>query len=169
MLKPLERGQEFEVIAELAAPLPGALITGMMGVPVSERAIFTGWADDLVAGNSTLGEPEHVMGACSKISTGSTLVASQIRIWPSGRACTSVSDAVARLEARQVLTGVLRRAPECRVTTAELPWRRGFFVRGLEELSISLASVSHVTPRYRIASAYDHPLFSAVSGAWGTS
>jgi hypothetical protein len=37
---------------------------------------------------------------------------------------------------RHALAGVLRRAPEYRVTTAKPRLRGGFFVRGLEELSI---------------------------------
>jgi hypothetical protein len=34
------------------------------------------------------------------------------------------------------LAGVLRRAPDYRVSTEDLEWRGGFFLRGLEALSI---------------------------------
>jgi cytochrome P450 len=57
MLEPLERGQEFDVLSGLAEPLPGAVISAMMGVPVRDREMFTGWADDLVSGNSSLATP----------------------------------------------------------------------------------------------------------------
>ena len=63
MLEPLERGQEFDVLSGLAEPLPGAVISAMMGVPGSDREMFTGWADDLVSGNSFLATPELAAAA----------------------------------------------------------------------------------------------------------
>ena len=275
MLEPLERGQEFDVVAGLAEPLPGAVITGMMGVPVSDRAMFTGWADDLVAGNSALASPEQgeravvagqalrkyfaglvalrrespaddlitrlieansggklneseLLSACVHLLFGGletttnfignallalaeepeqrkrlvddptlmpTALEELLRLVgpPQGMLRAVVEDtelagqklaaddrmllligcanrdervfdapnrldlgrdpnphlafgfgvhfclgaAVARLEARHALAGVLRRAPEYSVTTEELRWRGGFFIRGLEELSIT--------------------------------
>jgi cytochrome P450 len=44
--------------------------------------------------------------------------------------------AVARLETRHALAGVLRRTPEYRIATEDPEWRGGFFLRGLEALSI---------------------------------
>lgn len=274
MLKPLEDGQEFDVIADFAAPLPGAVITAMMGVPVSDRAMFTSWADDLVAGNSMVASPEQadravvagqalrnyfadmievrrkapaddlitnfieanaggelneseLLSNCVHLLFGGmetmtnyignallalseepnerkrlvddpglmpTAVEELFRlVGPPQAMLRAVVDdtefggrrlaaedrivlligcanrdervfndpnrlelgrsvnphlafgsgvhfclgaAVARLEARHALMGVLRRAPEYQVTTAELRWRDGFFIRGLKELSI---------------------------------
>jgi hypothetical protein len=275
MLEPLERGQEFDVLRGLAEPLPGAVITAMMGVPASDRAMFTGWADDLVAGNSALASPElgdravaagqalrnyfaglielrrespaddlvtrliesnsggqltesELLSSCVLLLFGGlettthlignallalaenpeqrkrlvddptlmpTAVEELLRLAgpPQGMLRAVVEDtelggqqlaaddrillligcanrdervfaaadeldlgrnpnphlafafgvhfclgaAVARLEARHALAGVLRRAPEYRVATKELRWRGGFFIRGLEELSIT--------------------------------
>ena len=274
MLEPLERGQEFDVFNGLAEPLPGAVITGMMGIPVSDRPMFTGWADDLVAGNSAVASPElgeqavvagqalrdyfatlialrrespaddlitrliesnsdgqlnesELLSACvlllfGGLETTTNLIANSLLVLaenpeqrkrltddpallptaveellrfvgpPQGMLRAVVADtelagqklaaddrimlligcanrdertfdapneldlgrdpnphlalafgihfclgaAVARLEARHALAGVLRRAPEYRVSTQELRWRGGFFIRGLEELSI---------------------------------
>ena len=275
MLEPLERGQEFDVLRGLAEPLPGAVITAMMGVPASDRVMFTGWADDLVAGNSPLAPPElgdravaagqalrnyfaslielrrespaddlvtrliqsnsggqlkesEMLSSCVLLLFGGlettthlignallalaehpeqrkrlvdaptlmpTAVEELLRFAgpPQGMLRAVVEDtelggqkltaddrillligcanrdervfdapheldlgrnpnshlafafgvhfclgaAVARLEARHALAGVLRRAPEYRVTTEEPRWRGGFFIRGLEELSIT--------------------------------
>jgi cytochrome P450 len=275
MLEPLDRGQEFDVLRGLAEPLPGAVITAMMGVPASDRAMFTGWADDLVAGNSPLASPElgdravaagqalrnyfagliglrrespaddlvtrliesnsggqltesELLSSCVLLLFGGlettthlignallalaenpeqrkrlvddptlmpTAVEELLRLAgpPQGMLRAVVEDtelggqklaaedrillligcanrdervfaaadeldlgrnpnphlafafgvhfclgaAVARLEARHALAGVLRRAPEYRVATKELRWRGGFFIRGLEELSIT--------------------------------
>jgi pimeloyl-[acyl-carrier protein] synthase len=274
MLEPLERGQEFDVLNGLAEPLPGVVITAMMGVPGSDREMFTGWADDLVAGNSPLATPElgeravaagqnlrnyfadliaqrrespaddlvtrlieansdgalnesELLSSCVLLLFGGlettrnlignsllalfddpeqrkrlvgdpalmpTAVEELLRfVGPAqGMLRAVVEDteldgqrlaaddrlllmigcgnrderafdnpdrldlgrdpnphlafafgvhfclgaAVARLEVRHALAGVLRRAPEYRVTTDEVRWRGGFFIRGLEELSI---------------------------------
>jgi cytochrome P450 len=274
MLEPLERGQEFDVLRGLAEPLPGAVITAMMGVPGGDRETFTGWTDDLVAGNSPLATPElgeravaagqalrnyfagliahrrespaddlitrlieangggelnesELLSSCVLLLFGGletttnlignallalfedpeqrkrlvvdpalmpTAVEELLRFVgpPQGMLRAVVEDtelagqklaaddrlllmigcanrderafeapdridlgrdpnphlafafgvhfclgaAVARLEVRHALAGVLRRAPEYRVTTEEPRWRGGFFIRGLEELSI---------------------------------
>jgi cytochrome P450 len=275
LLEPLERGQDFDVFEGLAESLPGAVITGMMGVPPSDRPMFTRWADDLVAGNSALATPElgeqavasgqalrdyfasliedrrqspaddlitrliecnsdgqmnqaELLSACvlllfGGLETTTNLIGNSLLVLaenpeqrtglvqdptlmptaveellrlvgpPQGMLRSVVTDtelagqklaegdrillligcanrdeqvfdgpneldlgrdpnphlalafgihfclgaAVARLEARHALAGVLRRAPEYRVTTKELRWKGGFFIRGLEELSIT--------------------------------
>jgi hypothetical protein len=275
MLEPLERGEDFDVFKGLAEPLPGAVITTMMDVPVSDRPMFTGWADDLVAGNSALATPElgeravvagqalrdyfaslielrraspaddvitrliesnsggdlnqsELLSSCvlllfGGLETTTNLIANALLTLadfpqqrkrladdptliptaveellrlvgpPQGMLRAVVADtelagqklaaddrvllligcanrdervfdapneldvtrdpnphlalafgvhfclgaAVARLEARHALAGVLRRAPQYRVTTSEPRWRAGFFIRGLEELSIT--------------------------------
>jgi cytochrome P450 len=274
MLEPLEPGQEFDVLGGLAQPLPGAVITRMMGVPASDREMFTCWADDLVAGNSPLATPElgeravvagqalrsyfaslidarrdspaddlvtrliesngggelnesellsscvlllfggletttHLIGnallalaqdpeqrrrliddpammptaieellrfvgppqgmlravventelADQKLAAGDRIVLligcanRDERVFDAphrldlGRAPNPhlafgfgthfcLGAAVARLETRHALAGVLRRAPDYRVSTEDLEWRGGFFLRGLEALSI---------------------------------
>jgi cytochrome P450 len=263
------------VFEGLAESLPGAVITGMMGVPPSDRPIFTRWADDLVAGNSALATPElgdravvsgqalrdyfasliehrrqspaddlitrliecnsdgqmnqaELLSACvlllfGGLETTTNLIANSLLVLaenpeqrkrlvedpalmptaveellrlvgpPQGMLRAVVTDtelagqklaagdrillligcanrdeqvfdgpngldlgrdpnphlalafgihfclgaAVARLETRHALAGVLRRAPDYRVTTEELRWKGGFFIRGLEELSIT--------------------------------
>jgi cytochrome P450 len=48
------RGDEFDLVEEIAYPLPVIVISEMLGVPPKDRADFKRWSDDVVA---TLGGP----------------------------------------------------------------------------------------------------------------
>src|SRR5215472_9367559 len=45
----LERGPEFDLIADLAYPLPVIVIAELLGVPAEDRATFHGWSATLAA------------------------------------------------------------------------------------------------------------------------
>lgn len=49
LLQPARPGADFDVIANLAYPLPTIVIAEMLGVPASDRAAFKRWSDALTA------------------------------------------------------------------------------------------------------------------------
>lgn len=48
----LHRGESFDVVRDLAIPLPMTIIAEMIGIPPSDRACFKRWSDEMVAGVS---------------------------------------------------------------------------------------------------------------------
>jgi cytochrome P450 len=50
LLDRVERRREMDLIADLALPVPATLICEMLGVPVEDRDVFTGWTADATHG-----------------------------------------------------------------------------------------------------------------------
>lgn len=61
LLDRVEANGEMDVIADLALPLPSALICEMLGVPVEDRATFTVWTADATHGLAAQMSPPDVV------------------------------------------------------------------------------------------------------------
>ena len=48
----LDRGESFDIVRDLAIPLPVTIIAEMLGIAGDRRADFKRWSDDLIAGSS---------------------------------------------------------------------------------------------------------------------
>jgi cytochrome P450 len=51
-MEKLHRGEPFDVVRDLAVPLPVTIIADMIGIEPERRADFKRWSDDLIAGSS---------------------------------------------------------------------------------------------------------------------
>jgi cytochrome P450 len=49
LLNAVQEKREFDIIGEIAYPLPAAVISDMLGVPVDDREQFRQWAEDIMA------------------------------------------------------------------------------------------------------------------------
>jgi cytochrome P450 len=58
MLAPLRDGEEFDVVDELAYPLPVMAISELLGVSVDDRASFRRWSNQLIAGTNEMASEE---------------------------------------------------------------------------------------------------------------
>lgn len=63
-----ERG-ECDFVADIAAPLPMAVIGDMLGVLPEEREMFLAWSDDMVVALSSTASPELLMRAAQSLAT----------------------------------------------------------------------------------------------------
>ena len=52
-MSPLARGESFDVVRDLAIPLPITIIAEMLGIETERRAQFKHWSDEIVAGSSS--------------------------------------------------------------------------------------------------------------------
>ena len=48
LVRPLRPATEIDLVADLAAPLPALVIAELLGVPTSDRALFTHWSGELM-------------------------------------------------------------------------------------------------------------------------
>ncbi|WP_053685059.1 cytochrome P450 [Streptomyces sp. WM4235] len=53
--------QKFDLVAEFAAPLPLIMISDLLGVPESDRAVFRTWMDKMLDGSEKFESPETVL------------------------------------------------------------------------------------------------------------
>jgi cytochrome P450 len=62
----VEKKGEVDVVTELAKPLPIGVIAEILGVPPSDRHLFSVWADDLLAFQGVNKPSEHDLGRAQK-------------------------------------------------------------------------------------------------------
>ncbi len=55
LVAPLSDGAEFDIVADLAYPLPAIVIAELLGAPVDDRHLFKGWCDDFIKFVATTG------------------------------------------------------------------------------------------------------------------
>lgn len=58
LVEPLRSGEPYDVVQELAYPLPVLAISELLGVPGEDRESFRRWSNDLIAGNPELADEE---------------------------------------------------------------------------------------------------------------
>lgn len=63
MLAPLAEGEPFDVVEQLAYPLPVMAIAELLGVPVDDRASFRTWSNQLIAGTNEMASEEQLAAA----------------------------------------------------------------------------------------------------------
>ena len=57
LLEAAERAPSFDLMREIAIPLPAIVIAELLGIPPDDRAVFRRWSDDLVAALDPIGDP----------------------------------------------------------------------------------------------------------------
>lgn len=60
MLAPLRDGERYDVVEQLAYPLPVMAIAELLGVSVEDRASFRTWSNQLIAGTNEMAPPEAI-------------------------------------------------------------------------------------------------------------
>nr|5Z9I_A Chain A, Putative P450-like enzyme [Streptomyces himastatinicus ATCC 53653] len=61
LLDGVEGKSQFDLVAEFAAPLPLIMISDLLGVPESDRALFRQWMDKMLDGSEKFESPETVL------------------------------------------------------------------------------------------------------------
>jgi cytochrome P450 len=100
----------FDVIADLAFPVPSKVISHMLGVPPADTASFEGWSHDAVRVMAYLG-----LGY--------------------GPHCALA--ALARLETKITIGSLVAAFPRLELQTEQLPWLRSLAARGVSSLPVT--------------------------------
>lgn len=61
LIDDVEGKSQFDLVADFAAPLPLIMISDLLGVPASDRALFRQWMDKMLDGSEEFESPETVL------------------------------------------------------------------------------------------------------------